>query len=182
MTEPRSLPTVIVGAGKVGARRRGTDLISNPAFKTGSTYWCCATRAWNVLLWPLCPLRWGMNLPFLDSEVKKKKKKNRYTLPHSYTHFWQQQALFKVQHALVLDVRNALLPGLVFHGGCWQMSCGKSHAWLIFLPISWKFSPSPHQAFSPPPGKHASSICEGDSSSAHIANLLRRIYVFSSST
>lgn len=112
----------------------------------------------------------------------KKKKKNRCTLPHSYTHFWQQQALFKVQHALVLDVRNALLPGLVFHGGCWQMSCGKSHAWLIFLPISWKFSPSPHQASSPPPGKHASSICEGDSSSAHIANLLRRIYVFSSST
>lgn len=87
-------------------------------------------------------------------------------LSHPFTFIFSNTRLCPEQSMLFCLIWGTqCIPGLVCHGGCWQISCGKSHAWLISLSVSWKFSPSPNQLSSPPQGKHARISSEDSSTS-----------------
>lgn len=174
MAEPRSVPSVTVGTWKSGSKEKRDRPylllccqnrfhlleLSKKSVEKLEIYLCRLLAFLNGD-W-VCPGAWlGWTLSWF-------RFKKIDALSHTLTlSFGNTRPCPQHSTLFCLMWGTQCIPGLVCHGGCWQISSGESHAWLISLPISWKFSPSPHQVSSPPQGKRASSFGEDSGSLAH---------------
>lgn len=167
VAEPWYVPNVTVGKWKSGSKQKkdwpNFQLYCHNSFhlleSSKKSVEKLEIQLWRLFLLPngdwVCPWAW------LASTLLWFRGKNIDALTHMLALIFSNTRPYR-QHStfFCLSQGTRHLPGLLCHGGCWQISRGESHAWLVSLPISWKFSPSPLQ------GK-CSSCREVLGSSAH---------------
>lgn len=146
VTEPRFMPSVTVGAWKSGSKQK----------KDWPNFQLCCHKSFHLLelsrksaekleiyLWRLFVLPngdWICPWARLGSTLSWFRGKNIDALSHGLALiFGNTSACPQPSTFLWWMWGTRCSPGLLCHGGCWQMRGGES------LPNSWKFSPSPPQ-------------------------------------